>query len=121
MTTNTQRTPRSDVDRAEGDEGSDLLSNCGDALGDFATEISLADSPSNWLHASLNHIHTTAQKLPELSNDDGVDLANIALTYPVGLSHTINRNWILKRYFCFQRFSLYTLGHLKRCVKDPRY
>ena len=29
-----------DVDRGGGDDGSDLLSNFGDALGDFASEIS---------------------------------------------------------------------------------
>ena len=79
-----------DVDRGGGDDGSDLLSNFGDALGDFASEISLADSPSNWLGASLNHIRKTAQKLPELLNDlDVIDLRNITLTYPVGPSHTV--------------------------------
>ena len=77
------------MNKGEGDDGPDLPSNFGDVLGDFASEIPLADSPSNWLHASLNYIHKTAQKLPELSNDRGVvDLENITLTYPVGLSRT---------------------------------
>lgn len=78
------------MDKSEGDYGSDLLSNFGDALGDFTIEIPLVDSPSNWLCASLNHIHKTAQKLPELLNDHGiVDLENITMTYPVGLSRTV--------------------------------
>ena len=77
------------MNKGEGDDGPDLPSNFGDVLGDFASEIPLADSPSNWLHASLNYTHKTAQKLPELSNDRGVvDLENITLTYPVGLSRT---------------------------------
>ena len=77
------------MNKGEGDDGPDLPSNFGDVLGDFASEIPLADSPSNWLHASLNYIHKTAQKLPELLNDRGVvDLENITLTYPVGLSRT---------------------------------
>ena len=79
-----------DVKNGRGDDGSDLLSNFRDALGDFASEIPLADSPLNWLGTSLNHIHKTTQKLPELLNDlDVDDFGNITLTYPVGLSHTV--------------------------------
>lgn len=81
------------MDKAEGDDGSDLLSKFGDALGDFATAMSLADSPSDWLHASLKHTHTTAQSLPELLDDHGLnDLENITMIYPVRPFHTDNHN-----------------------------